>query len=228
MASKTDIIEALLFAAERPVPLEKLAQVAELTPEAAIAEIEALKQEKEAIGALQLVEIAGGFQFVTKPEFATYIRRLRDEKKQRLSRAAFEVMAIVAYRQPVTRGDIDQLRGVESAGPLQFLLERKLVALAGRKEAPGRPWLYQTTPLFLEQFGLKSLDDLPELEEFAALDHIGEHPQTMELFKRGSAPMQASTASGDPSHLEAPPPGEPEENSEAETVKEEEPVAAGE
>ena len=185
MPSKTDIIEALLFAADRPVTLEKLAEVAELTPEAAAAEVEALRAEKSAIGALQLVDVAGGFQFVSKAEFAPFIRRLRDEKKQKLSRAAFEVLAIVAYRQPVTRGEIDGVRGVESAGPLQFLMERKLVAPSGRKEVPGRPWLYKTTPAFLDQFGLRSIEDLPDLEEFEALSGTGGHPQTMELFGRG-------------------------------------------
>jgi segregation and condensation protein B len=190
MPSKTDILEAVLFAADRPVPLERLAQVVDMGVEATAAELEALRQEKIAVGALQLVEIAGGFQFVTKPELAPYIRRLKEEKRQRLSRAAFEVLAIVAYRQPCTRGDIDSLRGVESAGPVQFLLEKKLIALAGRKETLGRPWLYRTTPQFLEQFGLKSLEDLPELEEFSSLEAVGAHPQTMELFSRGSAPTE--------------------------------------
>lgn len=186
MPSKTDIIEALIFASDRPVPLDKLAQIAEISLEEAGLEVEALRTEKAQIGALQLTEVAGGYQFVTKPQYASHIRKLKDEKRQKLSRAAFEVLAIVAYRQPATRSDIDSLRGVESAGSLQFLLERKLVALAGRKEVPGRPWLYKTTPQFLDQFGLKSLEDLPELEEFAALENTGGHPQTMNLFQRGS------------------------------------------
>jgi segregation and condensation protein B len=184
MPSSTDIIEALIFAAERPIPLEKLADITGLAAESVEAELSALRDEKSTVGALQLVEVAGGFQFVTKAEFAPFVRRLRDEKKARLSRAAFEVLAIVAYRQPVTRGDIDTLRGVESGGPLHFLLERKLLFPAGRKEAPGRPWLYRTTPQFLDQFGLKSLEDLPELDEFVALEGVGAHPQTMNLFER--------------------------------------------
>ncbi|RYG58325.1 SMC-Scp complex subunit ScpB, partial [bacterium] len=155
-------------------------------PESVEAEIAALREEKASVGALQLVEVAGGWQFVTKPEFATFVRKLRDEKKARLSRAAFEVLAIVAYRQPVTRGDIDSLRGVESGGPLHILLERKLLVPSERKDAPGRPWLYRTTPRFLDQFGLKSLEDLPELDEFTSLDGIGGHAETMNLFERGS------------------------------------------
>ena len=184
MPNFPDLIEALLFASERPVSLEKLATILEISTLSVEAEIGALRAEKDTVGALQLVEVAGGFQFVTKAEFAPFVRKLKDEKKARLSRAAFEVLAIVAYRQPVTRADIDALRGVESAGPLHFLLERKLLLPSARKDAPGRPWLYATTPRFLEQFGLKSLEDLPELDEFAALESVGGEAQTLNLFER--------------------------------------------
>ena len=185
MLQSTDIIEALLFAADRPLAAERLAHAAEVSLDEVRVALEDLAREKNGIGALQLIEVAGGWQFVTKAAFAPYIRRLRDEKKSRLSRAAFEVLAIVAYRQPVTRGDIDALRGVDSGGPLNFLLERKLVAPNGRKDAPGRPWLFESGPLFLEQFGLKSLNDLPDLAEFAAMEE-GAGAQTMNLFERGS------------------------------------------
>ncbi len=185
MPNFPDLLEALIFASERPVSLEKLATILEISPVSALAELGALRDEKETVGALRLVEVAGGWQFVTKAEFAPFVRKLKDEKKARLSRAAFEVLAIVAYRQPVTRADIDALRGVESAGPLHFLLERKLLFPSARKDAPGRPWLYATTPRFLEQFGLKSLEDLPELDEFAALEGVGAHAQTLNLFERG-------------------------------------------
>ena len=184
MPQPTDIIESLLFAADRPVSCERLAAAAEVSPDEVRAALEDLSREKSSVGALQLVEVAGGWQFVTKAAFAPYIRRLRDEKRGRLSRAAFEVLAIVAYRQPVTRGDIDALRGVDSGGPLNFLLERKLVVPNGRKDAPGRPWLFESGAHFLEQFGLKSLDDLPDLAEFAALEE-GAGVQTVSLFERG-------------------------------------------
>ncbi|MBW3638009.1 MAG: SMC-Scp complex subunit ScpB, partial [Armatimonadetes bacterium] len=144
MPSPTDIIEALIFASHAPLSLERLATVTQMPPESVAAELDALREEKEAVGALQLVEVAGGWQFVTKAEFAPFVRRLRDEKRARLSRAAFEVLAIVAYRQPVTRAEIDALRGVESAAPLHFLLERKLLFPAARKDVAGRPWLYKT------------------------------------------------------------------------------------
>jgi segregation and condensation protein B len=192
MLSKADIIEALLFAADKPVPLKKLAQVASLQPREALAEIDVLREEKERIGALQIVEVAGGWQMVTKPEYSSFIRQLREAPRQRLSRAAFEVLAIVAYRQPATRAEIEALRGVDCAGSLQFLLEKKLIAFAGRKEAPGRPWLYATTTQFLDNFGLRDIADLPSLAEFAELNgaaadsesNDGDWPRS--LFARGA------------------------------------------
>ena len=194
MPQSTDIIEALLFAADRPIAAERLALAAEVSLDEVTAALDDLGREKASVGALQLIEVAGGWQFVTKATFAPYIRRLRDEKKSRLSRAAFEVLAIVAYRQPVTRGDVDALRGVDSGGPLNFLLERKLIAPNGRKDSPGRPWLFETGPQFLEQFGLKSLDDLPDLAEFAALEE-GAGAQTVNLFERGSLQARAEVDS---------------------------------
>jgi segregation and condensation protein B len=182
MPSKADIIESLLFASDKPVPLKKLAEIAELDEKGAREELEVLREEKSRIGALQIVEVVQGWQIVTKPAYAPYIRKLRDEKKQKLSRAAFEVLAIVAYRQPVTRGEIEQLRGVDCSGPVHQLLEKKLIYLSARKESPGRPWLLATTPQFLDNFGLHSIDDLPSLAEFAALGD----GQPQQLFNRGS------------------------------------------
>lgn len=183
-ASKADIIEALLFAADKPVPLKKLAQIAGVEPREAAEEIEVLREEKQRIGALQIIEVSGGWQIVSKPEYATYIKQLREVPRQRLSRAAFEVLAIVAYRQPVTRAEIENLRGVDCAGPAQFLLEKKLITLAGRKEAPGRPWLYATTPQFLDHFGVRAIDDLPSLAEFAQLNDAATDGASLNLFNR--------------------------------------------
>ena len=193
MPSKTDIIEALLFASDRPVPLKKLAGIVEISESEARAELDALREEKTHIGALQVLEVAGGWQVVTKPEFAAPIRKLRDEKRQKLSRAAFEVLAIVAYRQPATRSDIESLRGVDCAGPLQFLLEKKLLAFAGRKEAPGRPWLYETTPQFLDHFGLRTVEDMPSLAELEDLNDDAEQAQTRNLFSRGAMQSESET-----------------------------------
>lgn len=200
--SKADIIEALLFAADKPVPLKKLAQIAGVEPREAAEELEVLREEKQRIGALQIIEVSGGWQIVSKPEYASYIKQLREVPRQRLSRAAFEVLAIVAYRQPVTRAEIENLRGVDCAGPAQFLLEKKLVTLAGRKEAPGRPWLYATTPQFLDHFGLRAIDDLPSLAEFAQLNDAATDAASLNLFNRplmGAGDTAASDGSEAPS-----------------------------
>ena len=181
----TDLLEALLFASEKPVPLQKLALAAEMPLEEVQVALDALRREKELVGALRLVEVGGGWSFATKPGFAAAIRRLRDEKRPKLSRAAFETLAIVAYKQPATRGDIEQLRGVESGATLNLLLERKLVAPSGRRDSPGRPFEFKTTSGFLEAFGLNALDDLPDLEEFASMGESA--PQTMNLFDREAA-----------------------------------------
>ncbi len=181
----TDVLEALIFASDQPVSLLKLAEAAGLELDQAQESLESLCREKELVGALRLVEVGGGWTFATKPAFAPVIRRLRDEKRPRLSRAAFETLAVVAYRQPATRGDIDSLRGVESGVTLNWLLERKLVAPSGRRDAPGRPFEFKTTGGFLEAFGLNSLDDLPDLEEFALMGESA--PQTMNLFERDSS-----------------------------------------
>lgn len=194
MPSKTDIIEALLFASDRPVPLKKLVGIVEISEAEVRAELDALREEKTHIGALQVLEVAGGWQVVTKPEFAKYIAKLRDEKRQKLSRAAFEVLAIVAYRQPATRSDIEGLRGVDCAGPLQFLLEKKLLAFAGRKETPGRPWLYETTPQFLDHFGLRTVEDMPSLAELEELNDDAQQAQTRNLFSRGAMTSQDDAA----------------------------------
>lgn len=211
MPSKADIIEALLFASDRPLTLKKLGAIADLSPREVQAEIDILREEKDRIGAIGIIETALGWQLVSKPEYAPFIARLREEKRQRLSRAAFEVLAIAAYRQPVTRGDIEALRGVDCAGSLQFLLEKKLLAFAGRKDAPGRPWLYETTPQFLDHFGLRHIADLPSLSELAELNEAasgapheysyganGDNPQP--LFNRGamkSAPSEIDTSTVD-------------------------------
>jgi segregation and condensation protein B len=197
MPSKTDIIEALLFASDRPVPLKKLANIVELSESDTLEELAALREEKSHIGALQVLEVAGGWQVVTKPEFARHIARLRDEKRQKLSRAAFEVLAIVAYRQPATRADIESLRGVDCAGSLQFLLEKKLLAFAGRKDAPGRPWLYATTPQFLDHFGLRSVEDMPSLAELVELSDDATQAQTRSLFSRGAMTAMDETRNAD-------------------------------
>ena len=122
---------------------------------------------------VMLEEVAGGYQLRTPKEHALYVRKLLAAKPPRLSRPLLETLAIIAYRQPVTRPEIEQLRGVDSGGVLETLLERRLVRLAGRKEAPGRPIMYATSAEFLAVFGLRDLEGLPDLEEFKELEERG-------------------------------------------------------
>lgn len=181
--SKTDILEALLFAAAAPLPVEKIAQILELSELGALAELETLREEKSRIGGLQILEVSGGWQMLTKSELAPFVFKLREAPRQKLSRAAFEVLAVTAYRQPLTRSEIEELRGVDCSRPLTFLLDKKLLQFGGRKDAPGRPWLYETTPQFLNHFGLRSIADLPPLAELAEMNE-----GALSLFSRG--PMQ--------------------------------------
>ena len=117
-----------------------------------------------------LEEVANGYQLRTAKEHAFYVRKLLAAKPPRLSRPLLETLAIVAYRQPVTRPEIEQLRGVDCGGVIDTLLERRLIKIGGRKEAPGRPLVYATTQEFLEVFSLKDIGSLPDLEEFRAID----------------------------------------------------------
>jgi segregation and condensation protein B len=166
------ILESLLFAAGEPVALVHLAKALDNVPREDIRR--ALAQMTSAYGngsrGIVLEEVAGGYQLRTPKEHALYVRRLLAAKPPRLSRPLLETLAIVAYRQPITRPEIEQLRGVDAAGVLETLLERGLIRIAGRKEAPGRPIMYATTPEFLALFGLRDLESLPDLEELRALE----------------------------------------------------------
>lgn len=161
-------VEAALFACDDPISLSRLH---DLLPEAKPAEIreavDALKAEYDSQGrAFSIEEIAEGVQVLTRPAHADIIARLRRSKaEKKLSGAALEVLAIVAYRQPVKRADIEAIRGVQSGELLRALMERRLVRIAGREDAPGAPVQYGTTKEFLEAFGLRALEDLPRPEE---------------------------------------------------------------
>jgi len=121
----------------------------------------------------RLVEIAGGYQLRTASEFAPYILKLlKEPREERLTQATLETLAIIAYRQPIVKAEIEAIRGVDVSAILQKLLDRGLVRVAGRKEVPGRPFLYETTRVFLEHFGLKRVEDLPHLSELRAADPL--------------------------------------------------------
>ena len=176
------VIEALLFSAQKPLSAEQIVDVLgragaddELEPNEfprmrkaeVAAALEQLKAEYiEQQHAFQLVEKAEGWQLVSDPAYAKWVRQLFPAPKPaRLSAPALETLAIIAYRQPITRADVEGVRGVTIDGVLQTLLERGLVKIAGRAEIPGRPLLYETTAFFLDHFGLRTLDELPNVEE---------------------------------------------------------------
>jgi segregation and condensation protein B len=167
LPTPTDVVEALLFASDVPLEAERIREVLDL-PDVAEAQalVDALRAHyAEADRALAIVEVGGGYRLVTRPEIAPWLMRLaRSRTRARLSRPAVETLAIVAYRQPVSRPEVDAIRGVNSDAVLDNLLERRLVRIAGRKDAPGRPFLYETTREFLVAFGLRDLGDLPKVE----------------------------------------------------------------
>jgi segregation and condensation protein B len=166
------IIESILFVSDKPVTVEQFRQVMpEITPDEIERIIKSLKEDvSQKVGGMIIAEIAGGFQMLSNPSYAGYIRSFyKTRTKEKLSRPSLETLAIIAYKQPVSRADIELVRGVNSDGVMAHLLSKALVKIVGRKEVPGRPFLYGTTKEFLEYFGLKSLDDLPKLDEFPAL-----------------------------------------------------------
>jgi len=165
--SPTDVVEALLFASDTPLEAERIREVLDL-PDVHEAGrlIEELRARYEASSqGLQIVEVGGGYRMITGPEVAPWLVRLaRARTRTRLSRPALEALAIVAYKQPVSRPEIDAVRGVNSESVLDSLLERRLIRITGRKEAPGRPYLFETTREFLVAFGLRDIGDLPKVE----------------------------------------------------------------
>jgi segregation and condensation protein B len=166
------ILEAILFVSGEPLSVDRLLGVVEGVARAELmSALRALQADYVAEGrGLQLVEVAGGFQITTRPDCAPWIKRLeRAREGARLSRSAMETLAIVAYKQPVVRAEIEQIRGVDSAAVLKTLLERRLARIVGRKDAPGRPIMYGTTRQFLQAFGLKDLSDLPALRDIKEL-----------------------------------------------------------
>ena len=161
------VIESLLFAADGPVSAERLqSAVGEVPRKQIIDALEALRHEYEHTGrGLRLAEVANGYQLRTAREHAEFVRRLTAVKPARMSRANLETLAIIAYRQPVTRAEIEEIRGVNVDGVVSTLLERRMVRIVARKDVAGKPFLYGTTREFLEAFNLRDLGGLPTLEE---------------------------------------------------------------
>ena len=171
MSDLRSIVEALIFASPEPVTLKALVKLLETEPkEDILAALEELKKSYDGPGGLQLVEVAGGYQIVTRPELHEWVRRLFHERTTtKLSVASLETLAVIAYKQPITSPEIAEIRGVNTAGVLGTLIERKLIKIVGRKQVVGRPFLYGTTREFLTRFGLNDLSDLPKVEDMSEL-----------------------------------------------------------
>jgi segregation and condensation protein B len=163
------ILEALIFASPEPLTPKALYKLLDTEPkEDVLAALAALKEDYNRPGGLQLVEVAGGYQIATRPDLHDWVRRLFHERTtQRLTVQGLETLAVIAYRQPITALEITEVRGVNTSGVLNTLLERHLIKIVGRKQVVGRPFLYATTKEFLIRFGLNDLADLPKVEDMA-------------------------------------------------------------
>ena len=198
------VLESLIFVSESPIRLETLIELLPESKEEAI--LAGIRQVKEDFGdssrGLELVEVAGGYQFRTKPRWAEWVNRLKKVKTVKLSQSALETLAIIAYRQPIIRPTIEEIRGVDSGWVLRTLLERELIKIVGRKDIPGRPIVYGTTQTFLELFGLSGLSELPTLkeirppvagEEAGRPEALTSESETPVLIKSGAAVDPEST-----------------------------------
>jgi len=218
------ILEALLFASDAPVPATLLAEACEVDLALVSETLLLLVADYEAGGrGVRLADIAGGWQFLTREEHAPYLgRMLRGKKKMRLSRPALETLAIIAYKQPVTKGGVDAIRGVDSSGVLNTLLERELVTIRGRSKGLGRPLLYGTTTEFLSYFGLHDLNELPRVEELKAI--VGERePENPEAEPDLFLPVTPAPAEGEGA-APADAPDDPVEFALAEDIAEQDPA----
>jgi segregation and condensation protein B len=192
-----DVLEAMLFASDVPLEAERIREVLDLENVAAargLAEELIARYEAEPRG-LAIVEVGGGYRMVTRPELAPWLVRLaRARTRVRLSRPALETLAIIAYKQPVSRPELDAVRGVNSDAVLDNLLERRLIRIGGRKEAPGRPFLYETTREFLVAFGLRDLHDLPKVEGELVIPDLA--PEVTAAVEHGQAETEQDPGPG--------------------------------
>lgn len=174
------VVEALLFAAGRPLTVEQIAQLIIEDEADADAELKAIVQkslqnlaQRYQASGIELKEVAGGFRFQVRSLYAETVARLWDERPQKYSRALLETLALIAYRQPITRGDIEEIRGVAvNSNIIKTLLERDWIRVVGHRDVPGRPAIFATTKVFLDYFNLKSLDQLPTLAQMREIDDI--------------------------------------------------------
>ena len=198
-------VEALIFASPEPITPKRLCRLLSEEPkEDVLAAIESLKTDYENRPGLQMVEVAGGYQIVTRPELNDWVRRLfHEQSASKLTVAGLETLAVIAYKQPITALEITEIRGVNTSGVLSTLLERHLIKIAGRKNVVGRPFVYATTKEFLIRFGLKDLNDLPKIEDMA--EALGfdppagliERTPTEDVLPLDEGDEEAASAQGD-------------------------------
>jgi len=163
---KKALLESILFISGDPVDLKDLRRITELPAgEIGFLMNELMAEYRDRNGGIILVEVAGGYQLVSNPEYAPWIKKLKSVSPQKLSLAALETLSIVAYRQPITKAELEQLRGVNSDGVIKSLLDKRFIRVVGKKEVPGRPLVYGTTREFLQHFGLKDLSELPTIRD---------------------------------------------------------------
>lgn len=187
-------IEAILFVAGNPLSVERLTGLFEEEDSGRIeAQLSSLAQEYDSRGAgIMLAEVAGGYQLATRQEHAPWVRKFKSVKvSSKLSRPALETLAIVAYKQPITRTEVEAIRGVNIGGIMRNLMERRLVKIVGKKDVPGKPMMYGTTPEFLQYFGMKDLSSLPTLKEFQELETAEEVMEEMPVDGAGASEPEA-------------------------------------
>ncbi len=204
-AEQRRIIEALILASPEPVTSARLA---EIVPGCAVGDAKDLVNElnteyQEQDRSFEIWEVAGGYQIRTRAEFSGYLQQLQKQRPLRLSRAALDTLSIVAYKQPVTRAEIEDIRGVDAGAVLKGLLDRRLIRIAGQREVPGRPMLYATTRRFLEVFGLDSLKEMPSLRELRELaEQKGVELPGVEDDEEGDAPAEPPAPPEEPTSYE--------------------------
>jgi len=202
-------VEALLFVTDKPLSVDKLSEVMDDADKSLVKEaVESIKTHYASSDrSFELAEIAGGYQFVTKKEYSVWIAKLHKKAADKIRGASMETLAIIVYKQPITKAEIEAIRGVNSDGVVKTLMEKNLVRIKGRKDAPGRPLLYGTTNEFLVRFGLKDINSLPPLREFTEkdIDFGGETDDS------GILPLESdgnTGGSGDAAPAEAPAAGD--------------------
>jgi segregation and condensation protein B len=191
------VIEALVFVSESPVGLDSIREVLGDIPKKDLQRMlgEMIEEYKTAPRGFTLIEVGGGYQFRTRTEYAEWVKKLKKIKPFALSQPSLETLAILAYKQPVLRTEIEKIRGVDSGGVLRTLLEKKLIKILGKKDVPGKPLVYGTSKRFLEMFGLKDLSGLPTLKDLAGLGPLP--PQEEVLPLEDSKTEKDETASGE-------------------------------